>query len=164
MVIELVTANKLKKDVADYTITELMNMQPKEIDKYVESLIIDLFGNYKNGSIESVADPTKINKAADELDYLSNNVKSKFGNIDAVIQNRKFRYMRNAYYTSYLFNMYRESKKMNLVLFSYLTTFYEYLSKLRMLLDIYYCNYSNRMYLNDLMFNLVDEYDLPVTF
>ena len=49
VVIDLVSASKLKTDFKKYEKDELENLSAAECDAYVESLVIELMKGFKNG-------------------------------------------------------------------------------------------------------------------
>lgn len=163
MVIELVSADKLKKEVSEYSTAELYELEPKEVDRYVEWLVSESLNNYKNGIIE-YKPIDEYNKTITELNKLQRTVKSKFRNIETVVQNRRFRYVDAAYKTSHLVVSYYQNKEMNYYLHLLVHDLLSYIAELNILLRICYSNYSNHGFINELMDNLASGDDLPVTF
>lgn len=163
MVIELVSADKLKKEVSEYSTAELYELEPKEVDRYVEWLVSESLNNYKNGIIE-YKPIDEYNKTINELTKLQRTIKSKFVNIEAVVQNRRFRYVDAAYKTSHLVVSYYQNKEMNYYLHYWLHDLLSYMAELNILLRICYRNYSNHEFINELMDNLSTNDDLPITF
>ena len=162
MVITLVSTSKLKTDFKKYGKDELEKLSAAECDDYVESLVIELMKPYQKGMI--IFDSDDNDEIVDIIDSYMEFAKTKFNNADAVLLNRKFRYLANAYFTAHinkLNNIYDSIvdllKKMVFILDSNKTT-------LKNLLTLYYDNYSNYGMLNDLFFKLSTIDDLDITF
>ena len=161
MVIELVSASKLKNDFVKYESDEIEKLSNKECDKYVESLVAELFKNFKDGGIVDDPDAEMI---ADLLDDYNSIAEKRFSNADAVVKDRKMRYIQNAYITAHIVNGNHKDKEINDVLTALLLGLSADMKSLIGLLNIYYGNYSNYTMLNDLMYNLSTADDLNINF
>ena len=161
VVIDLVSASKLKKDFVKYETDELENLSNKECDEYVESLVAELMKDFKNGAILGNPDSDEIN---DLIDSYMEVAKRRFSNAESVLLNRKFRYLINAYFTADVnaINHFMDLKT-SLLSTLVVTLIYSKM-ELRQLLLLYHDNYSNRKLLNDLFFKLSTADDLDVTF
>ena len=161
VVIDLVSASKLKKDFVKYETDELENLSNKECDEYVESLVAELMKDFKNGAILGNPDADEIN---DLIDSYMEVAKRRFSNAESVLLNRKFRYLINAYFTADVnaINHFMDLKT-SLLSTLVVTLIYSKM-ELRQLLLLYHDNYSNRKLLNDLFFKLSTADDLDVTF
>ena len=161
MVIDLVSASKLKTDFKRYEKDELEKLSAAECDDYIESLVAALMKDFKNGAIVGNPDADEIN---DLIDSYMEVAKTKFNNADAVLLDRKFRYLSNAYFTANI-NAINHASDLRLALLSKLVISLIYSkTELRSLLTLYHDNYSNHKLLNDLFFNLSTADDLDVTF
>ena len=161
MVIELVSASKLKNDFVKYEKDEIEKLSNKECDKYVESLVAELFKDFKDGGIVGNQDKEMI---VDLLDDYNKVAEKKFSNADAVVKDRKMRYLYNAYLTAYIVNSNHKDKEFNIVLIACLLGLSSNIKSLIGLLNVYYGNYSNYRMLNDLMYKLSTADDLDITF
>ena len=157
----MVSASKLKSDFVKYEKDELENLSNKECDDYIESLVAELLKDFKNGAIVGNPDADEINDLIDSYMEVANR---KFNNAEAVLLDRKFRYLTNAYFTAninsinHVFDL-RLSTASTLVA----TLVYSQL-ELKQLLLLYHDNYSNQRLLNELFFNLSTVDDLDLTF
>ena len=97
VVIDLVSASKLKTDFKKYEKDELENLSAAECDAYVESLVIELMKGFKNGTIFENPDADEIN---DLIDSYLEVAETKFSNAAYVLLLRKFKYLVNAYVTA----------------------------------------------------------------
>lgn len=161
MVIELVSASKLKNDFVKYESDEIEKLSNEECDKYVESLVAELFKNYKDGGIVENPDAETISDLLDDYNKIA---EKKFSNADAVVKDRKMRYFYSAYLTAHIVNCNHKNKEMNDILIALLLALSSNFKTLIALLNIYHGNYSNYGMLNELMYNLSTAYDLDVTF
>lgn len=161
MVIELVSASKLKNDFVKYESDEIEKLSNKECDKYVESLVAELFKNFKDGGIADNPDAEMI---IDLLDDYNSIAEKRFNNADAVVKDRKMRYFYNAYITAHIVNSNHKNKEINDILTALLLGLSADFKSLIGLLNIYRGNYSNYTMLNDLMYNLSSVDDLDITF
>ena len=161
VVIDLVSASKLKSDFVKYEKDELEKLSNKECDAYVESLVAELMKDFKHGAIIGKPDADEISDLIDSYMEVANR---KFNNAETVLLDRKFRYLTNAYFTAniksanYVFDL-RLSATSTLVA----TLIYSQL-ELKQLLLLYYDNYSNQSLLNELFFNLSTDDDVDLTF
>ena len=161
MVIELVSASKLKKDFIKYEKDELEKLSGKECDAYVESLVAELMKDFKNGAIVGNPDADEI---VDLIDSYMDFAEKKFSNATAVLLNRKFTYLSNAYFTANI-NAINHVYDLTLsALTTLISSLISFKIQLNTLLGIYHDNYSNQKLLNDLFFNLSTADDLDVTF
>ena len=161
VVIELVSASKLKTDFKRYERDEILNLSNSEVDEYIESLVTELMKDFQNGAILGNPDAAEIN---DIIDSFVDGVKYKFNNVGAVFLDRKFRYIVNAYFTANVNSInHVMDLKTSLLSTLILTLIYSKI-ELRQLLLLYHDNYSNQKLLNDLFFKLSTADDLDVTF
>ena len=161
MVIKLVSAERLKKEFDNVETDKINELSCADADKIVESLVYKMLKGFKHGRI---FDNPEMNDAIDELNNFSDKAKYKFNNVNAVINNNKFNYLLNAYITANsitINNMFSELNAIKTGLNSNLSANIHYLE---LLLDIYYFNYSNSGMLQELMFNLSADDDIPLTF
>lgn len=160
MVIDLVSTSKLKNDFVKYESSEIEKLSDKECDKYVESLVAELFKDFKDGRISGNPDELIV----DLLSDYNKIAEKKFTNADAVVKDRKMRYFYNAYLTAHIVNTNHENKEMNDILSACLLGLSSNFKSLIALLNIYYRNYSNDTMLNELFFNLSTVDDLDINF
>ena len=161
LVIELVSASKLKNDFKKYEIDEIEKLSGKECDAYLESLVAELMKNFKNGAIIGNPDADEIN---DLIDSYMEVAKIRFNNAESVLLNRKFRYLTHAYFTA---SVHATNHVYDLVLSTLSTLVGNLISaeiELKQLLMLYYDNYSNQKLLNELFYNLSVVDGLDVTF
>ena len=161
LVIELVSASKLKNDFKKYEIDEIEKLSGKECDAYLESLVAELMKNFKNGAIIGNPDADEIN---DLIDSYMEVAKMRFNNAESVLLNRKFRYLTHAYFTA---SVHATNHVYDLVLSTLSTLVGNLISaeiELKQLLMLYYDNYSNQKLLNELFYNLSVVDGLDVTF
>lgn len=159
----MVSANKLKKDLHEYETNEIRNFTNKECECYIETYVSELFKDYKNGEIISGtltdADVEKIHDGLKKLSEIHKN-----SNVDTVIFDRKYRYIKKAYSTAHiLINNYKSNERHLLFRLEYINLVSQ-MNKLNMLLFIYHENYSNYGLINNLMFNLSTVENLDITF
>ena len=157
----MVSASKLKTDFKRYERDEIENLSVSEVSEYIESLVAELMKDYKNGAVLGNPDAYENN---DLIDNFVDSAKYKFNNLNAVILDRKFRYLANAYFTASV-NAINHVSDLRIALLSELVISLIY-SKIELtsLLELYYDNYSNHKLLNDLFFKLSTADDLDVTF
>lgn len=161
VVIDLVSASKLKNDFIKYEKDELEKLSDSELSKYRDSLVIELMKVFKNGAISDNPDGDEINDLIDSYMEIAN---KKYINADTVLLDRKFRYLVNAYFTANIYSINRVSDLILIEFSSLVTTLINCKIELRQLLMIYHNNYSNHGMLNDLFFKLSTADDLDVTF
>ena len=157
----MVSAEKLKKEFNNVETDKINDLSGADAGKIIESLVFKIFKGFKNGRI--IENP-EIDDAIDELNKFSDKTKYRFRNIDAVIDNRKFNYLLDAYLTAD--NIVRNNlfKELNGIERALNTTLSSNIYLLLLLLEIYYFNYSNSGMIEELMFNLSAEDDVPLTF
>ena len=163
MVIKLVSVDRLKKEFNDIEIDKINELSNAEIDKLVESLVLKSFKGFKKGKIYDNAD---LNDGIDGLDKVIDAVESKYknSNIRNVIASRKFTYMYKAYLTADQIVTNNLMQQLNLVHHDLVSNLHSNIKILKMLLFIYYHNYSNSGMLQELMFKLSADDDIPLTF
>lgn len=161
MVIDLVSASKLKTDFKKYEKDELEKLSAAECDAYVESLVIELMKGFKNGTIFENPDADEIN---DLIDSYLEVAETKFSNAAYVLLLRKFRYLCNAYFTANAISVNHVFDLKTALLSELVVTLLYCKSELKQLLLLYHDNYSNYRMLNDLFFNLSTADDLDLTF
>ena len=149
----MVTTSKLEKDRLD----KLKELSPKEADEYIESLVLKSFIGFTGENIDVSIDNS------DELDRLDEfidicNKDTSFNNVDAVVLDRKMRYLKVAYQSAFLnfknfklktydaFNFTMDVTRLEMLLF-----------ELKEILVVYYDNYSNYGRMEDLLFDLDDD-------
>lgn len=157
----MVSAEKLKKEFNDFETGKYNELSADELDRLIESLVLKMFKGFKKGRIYKNPD---VNDAADELDKCYDAVKYKFRNVNAVIIDRKFRYVFNACITADEVVTNQHLRQINMIHHDILDTLSSNIKLLNILLMIYYEHYSNSAMLNDLMFNLSAVDDIPLTF
>ena len=158
---ELVSANKLKSDFVKYEKDELEKLSDAELSDYRDSLVIELFKDFKNGAVLGNPDAVEISDLIDSYMEFAN---KKFTNAETVLLDRKFRYLVNAYFTANV-NSINHVYDLILTEISTLVVSLIYCKvELNRLLMIYHNNYSNHGMLNELFFNLSTVDDLDLTF
>ena len=161
MVNELVSANKLKNDFVKYEKDELKKLSDAELSNYRDSLVLELFKDFKHGAIQGNPDADEINDLIDSYMEIAN---ERYSNAEIVLLDRKFRCIVNAYFTA---NINTINRVYDLVLAEVSTLVADLIYAkidLSRLLFIYHDNYSNYGLLNGLFFNLSTYDDLPLTF
>lgn len=161
VVIDLVSASKLKNDFIKYEKDELDNLSGKECDDYVESLVAALMKNFKNGTIFENPDADEI---VDLIDSYMEVAETKFSNADSVLMNRKFKYLCNAYFTANVISVNHVSDLVLTTVSTLVITLIYTKIELKQLLVLYHDNYSNHRLLNELFFKLSTVDDLDLTF
>lgn len=157
----MVSASKLENDFKKYERDEIENLSVSEVDEYIESLVAESMKGFKNGTIIENPDADEINELIDNFVDIA---KYRFNNLNAVIVDRKCRYLLYSYFTAYI-NSINHFSDLRIALLSELVGTLIYCKfELTELLDLYYHNYSNRKMLNDLFFKLSTADDLDVTF
>ena len=157
----MVSAEKLKKEFNNFETGKYNELSADELDRLIESLVLKMFKGFKKGKIYENPD---INDAADELEKCYNTLKYKFKNVNAVIIDRKFRYVFNACITADEVVTNQNLRQLNMIHQEILDNLSSNIKLLNILLMLYYDNYSNSAMLNDLMFNLSAADDIPLTF
>ena len=161
VVIDLVSASKLKSDFIKYEKDELEKLSTAELSDYRDSLVIELFKDFKNGAILGNPDADEINDLIDSFMKVAN---VKFTNAETVLLDRKFRYLANAYFTANI-NSINHVYDLALSTISTVVVSLIYSKiELKQLLIVYHDNYSNQRLLNELFFNLSTVDDLDLTF
>ena len=161
VVIDLVSASKLKSDFVKYEKDELEKLSTAELSDYRDSLVIELFKDFKNGAILGNPDADEI---VDLIDSYMKVANAKFTNAETVLLDRKFRYITNAYFTANI-NAINHVYDLRLSTLSTLVVSLIYTKiELKQLLMLYHDNYSNQRLLNELFFNLSTADDLDLTF
>lgn len=153
MVVNLVTTTKLEKDRID----KLKNLSPDEATEYIESLVLEMYKGFHDGIIDVDFDNAAIIDKLNEFETICEN-ETNYNNIDAVILDRKFRYLATAYETAFYIkgNNAADSSfniKFTLDLLE-LETLY---NDLKVILIMYYENYSNYGFMEDLLMDLSDD-------
>lgn len=161
VVIDLVSASKLKNDFIKYETDELEKLSNKECDAYVESLVAALMKDFKNGAIVGNPDADEIN---DLIDSYMDVAKTRFTNAESVLLERKFRYLSNAYFTANIHSINHVFDLKTALLSELVITLIHAKIGLRQLLILYHDNYSNQKLLNELFYNLSTAYNLDLTF
>lgn len=153
VVIDLVNTSKLENERLD----KLRNLSDKEMDEYIEKLVLD---SYKGIKGDGVADNPDMDDAMDKLDEITNITlqRNPNCNIKEVIRDRKMRYL-NLAYLSAVYNM--ENLKISLIdsirFTRDVSPLLSYYSSLLHLLRVYYAVYSNYGFMEDLLFELSDD-------
>lgn len=158
---ELVSANKLKNDFVKYEKDKLKKLSDAELSNYLDSLVLELFKDFKHGAIQGNPDADEINDLIDSYMEIAN---ERYSNAEIVLLDRKFRCILNAYFTA---NINTINRVYDLVLAEVSTLVADLIHvkiDLSRLLFIYHDNYSNYGLLNGLFFNLSTYDDLPLTF
>jgi len=161
VVIDLVSASKLKSDFIKYKKDELEKLSTAELSKYRDSLVIELFKDFKNGTIQGNPDADEISDLIDSYMKVAN---VKFSNAETVLLDRKFRYLANAYFTANINSMNHVYDLMLSTLSTLVVSLIYTKIELKQLLMLYHDNYSNQRLLNELFFNLSAVDDLDLTF
>lgn len=161
VVIDLVSASKLKKDFVKYSNDELEKLSGKKCDAYVESLVVELMKSFKNGAIVENPDATEINDLINSYMEFANR---KFNNAETVLLDRKFKYLMNAYFTANVNALNHVLDLKTTLLTEMVSNLIQYILELDKLLLIYHDNYSNYSMINELFFNLSTVDDLDLTF
>lgn len=151
---DMVTANKLDKD----RIEKLRNFTSKEATEYIESLVLDLFKGYKGGEYIDNPDAEKSVEMLDEFKEISLSDYPERNNVNAVINDRKMRYLAIAY-SSAVYNMqHYKSKVVSGIMFNSDIIMLETLHhRLKDLLRLYYDCYSNYGFMENLLMDLSDD-------
>lgn len=157
----MVSADKLKREFDNFETDKINELSNADADRIVESLVVKMLKGFKNGRITENPD---MNDAVDELDRFTHKTKYKFTNVDAVINNRKFNYVVDAYLTADNIVKNQIFRELNGIETALNTNLSCNIHLLLLLLEIYYYNYSNSGMLQELMFNLSAVDDLPLTF
>lgn len=161
VVIDLVSASKLKNDFIKYEKDELKKLSNTELTNYRDSLVIELMKPFKNGTIYDNADSDEINDLIDSYMEIAN---KKFINAETILLDRKFRYLVNAYFTANVYSFNRVYDLNIEMLSKLILNLIENKLELKQLLILYHDNYSNRKLLNELFYNLSAADGLPITF
>lgn len=161
MVINLVSASKLKSDFVKYEKDELEKLSNAELSAYRDSLVIELLKDFKNGAILGNPDADEINDLIDSYMEIAN---KKFVNAETVLLDRKFRYLTNAYFTANIISINHVYDLKTALLSELIVTLIYCKIELKQLLMLYHDNYSNHGLLNELFFNLSTVDDLDLTF
>ena len=149
----MVNAAKLEKDRMD----KLKNLSPDEATEYIESLVLEMYKGFHDGIIDVDIDNAAIIDKLNEFETICNS-ETNYNNIDAVILDRKYRYLAIAYETAYYL---KRNKNVDLSfnirfmidLFELETSYAE----LKVILRIYYRNYSNYVFMENLLIDLSDD-------
>lgn len=150
----MVTASKLDKD----RIEKIRNFTPKESTEYIESLVLDLFKGYKGGEYIDNPDAEKTNEMLDEFKEISLSDYPERNNVNAVINDRKMRYLAIAYLSAYYNIQCYKSKVVRKIMFNTDMIMLETLHhRLKDLLRLYYDCYSNYGFMENLLMDLSDD-------
>ncbi len=156
----MVTASKLERERID----KLKKLSPKEADEYIESLVLDMYKGYHDGIIDVEYD---IKEFVDKLDEFRDISLSQFpetNNVNAVINDRKMRYLSIAYLSGFYRLECYQNRVISIISFHHDMLMLEnYLFRLKEMLMIYYDNYSTYGVIADLFMDLSDD-GLPITF
>lgn len=149
----MVTASKLDSD----RIKKLLELSPKECDEYIESLVLECFKGYKDGDIvENPESATAINRLNE-----FNEIRLKkfpYCNVDAVIKDRKMRYLSIAYLSAFYNHQHFKSEVVSQIMFNTDMIMLETLHhELKDLLRLYYDCYSNYVLMENLLMDLSDD-------
>ena len=153
MVVNLVTATKLENDRID----KLKNLSPDEAAEYVESLVLEMYKGFHDGIIDVDLDNSAIIDKLDEFESICNN-ETPYTNVDAVILDRKFRYLATAYETAFYLKRNKAADLSLNIKFSFdLLELEDTYIDLKEILRAYYKNYSNYGLMEDLLMDLSDD-------
>jgi len=147
------TANKLENDRKK----KLLELTPKECDEYVESLVLEAYKGYKNGDIVDNPDSATAFDKLNEFIEIKLDL-SPYSNVNAVVKDREMRYLTIAYLSAVFTKKNYESKVFDEVRFTndmlLLETLYHRLVDVLM---VYYDNYSNYGFMENLLMDLSDD-------
>ena len=147
------TANKLENE----RLKKLRNLSNKEIDEYIEKLVLD---SYKGIKGDGVADNPEMDDAIDKLDEITN-ITLELNprcNIKEVIRDRKMRYLNLAYLSAvYHFENLKIDFVDSIKFTTDITKLEMFFMDLKNLLRVYYETYSNYGFMEDLLFDLSDD-------
>ena len=160
-VIKVVSIDKLKKEFSNVETDKINDLSCADADKIVESLVYKMLKGFKDGKVNENPD---LHDAIDELNNFSDKAKYKFTNVNGVINDRKFSYILDAYITADAIVRNQIFKELAGIEHALNTNLSCNIHLLVILLEIYYYNYSNYGIMQDLMFNLSADDDLPLTF
>ena len=150
----MVSTNKLEND----RINKLKKFTPKEATEYVESLVLELFKGYKGGKYYDNPDADESIEKLDEFAQISLSQVPESNNINAVINDRKMRYLGIAYMSAYYNLLDLKADIMDNIKFNLAITELEILcGGLKDFLMVYYINYSNYGFMENLLMDLSDD-------
>lgn len=162
VIYNMVSIAKLNNNIKKYSDDEIENLSGKECDAYTESLVLELFKNYKHGKIYPKDDNDV--DIIDLIDSFIQQSKKKFSNTKLVLLDREHSFLFSAYQTANMKSIYYDDAIRICCLNSFITNLLHYQSRLRNLLLICYYNYSNTHLLESLFFNLCNADGMPLTF
>lgn len=149
----MVTASKLEKDRLD----KLRKLSPKEADEYIESLVLEMFKGFHDGIIDVDIDNSGVIAKLDEFETICKN-ETNYNNIPTVILDRQYRYLSVAYETANFLKMCKAVDSPVDINFSVNLIELEALYfDLINILGVYYANYSNYGFMEDLLMDLSDD-------